>query len=105
MRQGASEYSNLIFGMHVYVMELHILSGERSRSSFKFQEEIQDRISNQLLKRYNNPKIYNEHMMMCLSKEASALLLSWLYYGVGLIKEYMSAADTGPYNEVLEYKL
>src|SRR4029434_9673672 len=27
--------SNLIFGMHVYLMELHILSGERSRSSFK----------------------------------------------------------------------
>ncbi|KAH3844647.1 hypothetical protein DPMN_086906 [Dreissena polymorpha] len=27
-------YSNLIFGMHVYLMELHILSGERSRSSF-----------------------------------------------------------------------
>ncbi|KAH3768340.1 hypothetical protein DPMN_169552 [Dreissena polymorpha] len=29
------EDSNLIFGMHVYLMELHILSGERSRSSFK----------------------------------------------------------------------
>ena len=29
------EDSNLIFGMHVYFMELHILSGERSRSSFK----------------------------------------------------------------------
>jgi len=31
------EHSNLIFGMHVYLMELHILSGERSksRSSFK----------------------------------------------------------------------
>jgi hypothetical protein len=29
------EDSNLIFCMHVYVMELHILSGERSRSSFK----------------------------------------------------------------------
>ncbi|KAH3803385.1 hypothetical protein DPMN_131644 [Dreissena polymorpha] len=43
------------------------------------QGEIQDRISKQLLKRYNNPKIYIEHMMMCLSKEASALLLSWLY--------------------------
>ncbi len=28
------EDSNLIFGMHVYLMELHILSGERSRSSF-----------------------------------------------------------------------
>ena len=27
--------SNLIFGMHVYLMELHIWSGERSRSSFK----------------------------------------------------------------------
>ncbi|XP_052256979.1 general transcription factor IIE subunit 2-like isoform X1 [Dreissena polymorpha] len=27
--------SNLIFGMHVYLMELPILSGERSRSSFK----------------------------------------------------------------------
>ncbi len=27
--------SNLIFGMHVYLMELHIFSGERSRSSFK----------------------------------------------------------------------
>ncbi|KAH3803426.1 hypothetical protein DPMN_131687 [Dreissena polymorpha] len=43
------------------------------------QGEIQDRISNQLLKRYNNPKIYIEHMMICLTKEASALLLSWLY--------------------------
>ena len=29
------EDSNLIFGMHVYLMELHILNGERSRSSFK----------------------------------------------------------------------
>jgi hypothetical protein len=29
------EDSNLIFGMHVYLMELHIVSGERSRSSFK----------------------------------------------------------------------
>jgi len=29
------EDSNFIFGMHVYLMELHILSGERSRSSFK----------------------------------------------------------------------
>ena len=29
------EESNFIFGMHVYLMELHILSGERSRSSFK----------------------------------------------------------------------
>jgi len=26
------EDSNLIFGMHVYLMGLHILSGERSRS-------------------------------------------------------------------------
>ena len=29
------KYSNLIFGMHVYLMELHILSGERSRSEVK----------------------------------------------------------------------
>ncbi|KAH3710485.1 hypothetical protein DPMN_069969 [Dreissena polymorpha] len=29
--------SNLIFGMHL--MELHILSGERSRSSFKVKED------------------------------------------------------------------
>ncbi len=31
------DYSNLIFGMHVYLMKLHILSGgsSRSRSSFK----------------------------------------------------------------------
>jgi len=29
------EDSNLMFGMHVYLMELHILSDERSRSSFK----------------------------------------------------------------------
>ena len=29
------EDSNFIFGMHVYLMELHILSGERSRSSLK----------------------------------------------------------------------
>ncbi|KAH3869449.1 hypothetical protein DPMN_032618 [Dreissena polymorpha] len=28
-------HRNLIFGMHMYLMELHILSGERSRSSFK----------------------------------------------------------------------
>jgi len=28
---------DLIFGMHVYLMELHILSGERLRSSFKFK--------------------------------------------------------------------
>jgi len=32
------EDSNLIFGMHVYLIELHILSGERSRSSFKVKE-------------------------------------------------------------------
>jgi len=29
------EDCNLIFGMHVYLMELHSLSGERLRSSFK----------------------------------------------------------------------
>ena len=34
------EYSNLIFGMHVYLMELHILSDERSRSSFKVRGQI-----------------------------------------------------------------
>ncbi len=36
------EDSNLIFGMHVYLMELHILSGERSRSmsSFKVKGNI-----------------------------------------------------------------
>ena len=34
------EDSNLIFGMHVYLMELHILSGERSRSSFKVKCQI-----------------------------------------------------------------
>ncbi|KAH3716658.1 hypothetical protein DPMN_059384, partial [Dreissena polymorpha] len=28
-------YSNFIFDMHVYLIELHILSGERSKSSFK----------------------------------------------------------------------
>ena len=32
--------SNLIFGMHVYLMELHILSGERSRSSFNVRGQI-----------------------------------------------------------------
>jgi len=31
------EGSNFIFGMHVYLMELHILSGERSRSSSSFK--------------------------------------------------------------------
>jgi len=33
------EDSNLIFGMHVYLIKLHILSGERSRpmSCFKFK--------------------------------------------------------------------
>ncbi|KAH3849399.1 hypothetical protein DPMN_091798, partial [Dreissena polymorpha] len=31
---------NLIFGMHVYLMELHILSDEKSRSSFKVKECI-----------------------------------------------------------------
>ena len=34
------EGSNFIFGMHVYLMELHILSGERSRSSFKVKGQI-----------------------------------------------------------------
>ena len=34
------EDSNLIFGMHVYLMELLILSGERSRSSFKVRGQI-----------------------------------------------------------------
>ena len=36
------EDSNLIFGMHVYLMELHILSGERSRSMsfFKVKGQI-----------------------------------------------------------------
>ena len=36
------EDSNLIFGMHVYLMKLHILSGERSRSrsSFKVRGQI-----------------------------------------------------------------
>jgi len=34
------EDSNLIFGLHVYRMELHILSGERSRSSFKVKGQI-----------------------------------------------------------------
>ena len=29
------QHSNLVFGMHVYLIELHILSGERSRLSFK----------------------------------------------------------------------
>ncbi|KAH3841099.1 hypothetical protein DPMN_114556 [Dreissena polymorpha] len=29
--------SNLIFGMHMYLMELHILSGERSRSRSSFK--------------------------------------------------------------------
>jgi hypothetical protein len=33
------EDSNLIFGMHVYLMKLHILSGERSRSSFKVKSK------------------------------------------------------------------
>jgi len=35
------EDSNLIFGMHVYLMELHILEGERSRSSFKVKGQGQ----------------------------------------------------------------
>ena len=35
------EDSNFIFGMHVYLMELHILSGERSRSSFKVKGKKQ----------------------------------------------------------------
>jgi len=30
----------LIFGMHVYLMELHILCGQRSRSSFKVKDQI-----------------------------------------------------------------
>ena len=34
------EDSNFIFGMHVYLMKLHILSGERSRSSFKVRGQI-----------------------------------------------------------------
>jgi hypothetical protein len=39
------EDSNLIFGMHVYLEELHILSGERSRSKVK---QIQSKGSNKL---------------------------------------------------------
>jgi hypothetical protein len=31
---------NLMFGMHVYLMELHILSDERSRSSFKVKGQM-----------------------------------------------------------------
>jgi hypothetical protein len=43
------EDSNLIFGMHVYLMKLHILSGERSRSSFKVKsKKIQSEGSNKL---------------------------------------------------------
>ena len=34
------EDRNLIFGMHVYLMELHILSGEGSRSSFNVKGRI-----------------------------------------------------------------
>ena len=36
------EDSNFIFGMHMYLMKLHILSGERSRSrsSFKVRGQI-----------------------------------------------------------------
>ena len=34
------EDSNLIFCMHVYLMELQIFSGERSRSSFKVRGQI-----------------------------------------------------------------
>ena len=34
------EDSNVIFGMHVFLMELHILSGERSKSSFKVKAQI-----------------------------------------------------------------
>ena len=38
------EDSNLIFGMHVHLMALHILSGERSRSKVKLCN-IEDRNS------------------------------------------------------------
>ena len=34
------EDSNLIFGMHVYLMELHILSGERSRSRSSSRSKV-----------------------------------------------------------------
>ena len=36
------EDSNLIFGMHVYLMKLHILSGKRSGSSFKVKGRKQN---------------------------------------------------------------
>jgi hypothetical protein len=39
------EDSNLIFGMHVYLMELQLLSGEKSRSSFKVKGKIHYMIS------------------------------------------------------------
>ena len=38
--------SNLIFGMHVYLMELHILSGKRSRSKSSFKVKVQGQRSN-----------------------------------------------------------
>jgi len=38
--------SNLIFGMHVFLMELHILSGERSRSKSSFKVKGQGQRSN-----------------------------------------------------------
>ena len=41
--------SNLIFVTHVYLMELQILSGERSRSSFKVKsQKTQSQGSNKL---------------------------------------------------------
>jgi len=40
------EDSNLIFGMHVYLMELHILEGERSRSRSSFKVKGQGQRSN-----------------------------------------------------------
>ena len=43
------EDSNLMFGMHVYLMELHILSAERSRSSFKVKgQKTKSKGSNKL---------------------------------------------------------
>ena len=43
------EDSNLIFGMHVYLMELHILSDKRSRSSFKVKgQKTKSKGSNKL---------------------------------------------------------
>jgi len=61
------EDSNLIFGMHVYLMELHILSGERSRSSFKVKGQI-----------YGSKSLKKGHCVLCFTNTYLVMLCNGL---------------------------